>query len=57
MLSPQNHSQLTSHNNQVLFLPLTDTQILALKGRYQDSLPIKITKTVAFNGTSPTQWK
>ncbi|NES19784.1 MAG: hypothetical protein F6K41_12860 [Symploca sp. SIO3E6] len=43
MLPSPNHSQPVSHNLPVLFVPLTDAQILAIKGRYQDSLPIKIT--------------
>ncbi|NER93533.1 MAG: hypothetical protein F6J86_06800 [Symploca sp. SIO1B1] len=52
MLPSPNHSQQASHNNQVLFVPLTDAQIFAIRGCYQDSLPIKITGTASLSVSS-----
>ncbi|NER24937.1 MAG: hypothetical protein F6J86_11910 [Symploca sp. SIO1B1] len=54
MLPSPNHSQQASHNFPVLFVPLTDAQILAIKGRYQDSLPIKITVPASLSLSSQT---
>ncbi|MGB7443986.1 MAG: hypothetical protein WA919_23220 [Coleofasciculaceae cyanobacterium] len=51
MLTLSKYPQETSQNQQVLFLPLTDIQILAIEGCYQDSLPIKITG-IASNQTA-----
>jgi|GEM_PF-6370038 len=43
MLPSPKHSQKVDYNLKVLFVPLTDAQIIAIRGLYQDSLPIRMT--------------